>query len=352
MDLGALDGALDPWRRERELQAWERVQALRDREAELRARARTTRLVAGAALGKLGEHVSAASSLEVEADALKAKQAWWRRCRLTVRPYEERRRSCGEWAVEGTCQHCGVVHAWKRACGATMVCADCRRARSKRLTRKLLPAIRLNEQRALFLWHARGRQRGQRPALTMMTLTLRSVDVADLAQRRRVISAAWNRFRSWWQGKTGRKLSYAWTAECTDGASNQGHVHLHVLTMLPQVDFVALSAQWDASTDGLGGHIQFSRSRKSAKSGAAYLAKYASKGVQFASVQTAAAWVRAQHGKRAVSTSRDWWLPDESKCGPWALTLSRTPQTMGRKRAHGTTREGRPEYEERVRPPP
>src|SRR5262245_14417000 len=135
MDLGALDGVLDPWRREREVRAWERVSALRAREKELRHQAHDTRMRARARLGALGEHASCADQLDREADRCRSLATWWRVCRLTVRRYEERRKACGEMTYEGTCQHCGLFHAWPRRCGAHVVCADCAKARAKRLTR-------------------------------------------------------------------------------------------------------------------------------------------------------------------------------------------------------------------------
>lgn len=279
-------------------------------------------------LGQLGEHASSATDLEREADATKAKLNWWRVCRLTVRRYEERRKRCGEWTYEGTCTHCGLVHAWPRACGATMVCADCALRKSKRLYRKLMPAIRLQLARGMAKWHAAGRPKGGMPLLTLMTLTVRSVDLADLAERRKLLSDAWNRFRSWYQGKYHRRLSYAWTAECTDGARNQGNVHLHAVVLLPMVDYKVLDAAWVRAVGGIGGHIDFQRSRSNPKAAARYVAKYASKGVKFASVQTAAAWVQAQHAKRGVSSSRDFWLTDEEKHGPWVLRLVRPRDAM------------------------
>lgn len=202
-----------------------------------------------------------------------------------------------------------------------MVCADCALRKARRLYRKLMPAIRLQEARGFAKWHSAGRPAGGRPVLTLMTMTVRSVTLADLGARRKLLSDAWNRFRTWWQEKYHRRLSYAWTAECTDGSKGQGNVHLHVVTMLPFVDYRTLEAAWNRAVGEQGGHVDFQRRRTDAKAAARYVAKYASKGVKFATVQTAAAWVQAQHGRRGVSSSRDFWLTDEVVHGPWVLRL-------------------------------
>ncbi len=324
MDLGALDGALDPWRREREAKAWARYSALQARAKELRHQAHVARLEACSALGKLGEHASAGAALDIEAARVEKSAAWWKVNRLTVRRYEERRRECGRETYEGICGHCGLFHSWPKSCGAHQVCADCARARTKKLARRLIPAIRLQHERAKTKWYARGRPTGQLPVLTLMTLTLRSESLADLSERRKLLSESWNRFRSWWQGKERAKLSYAWTAECTEGTANQGHVHIHVVTMLPFRDYKLLGKAWERATGAQGGHADFRRARTDAKRAAFYIAKYASKGTKFESVQVGAAWVVAQHGKRGVSTSRDFWWVDPIVHGPWQLTLRPT----------------------------
>lgn len=349
-----MDGALEPWRRRREARAWVRYSALAAEEKQLRHQAREVRLRAASALGDLGEHVSGAVELERRADRVGKQAAWYKRCRLTVRRYEERRSECGDWTFEGVCSHCGLVHTWPKSCGAHQVCASCARARSKRLARKLIPAIRLAHARAMTKWHAKGRPTGGMPLLTLMTLTVRSVDLGDLAARRKLISEAWNRFRSWWQATKGTKLQYAWTAECTEGSAGQGHVHVHVVTMLPFVDYKQLNAAWERATKGHGGHVDFARSRTDAKRAAFYIAKYASKGVKFSRVQTAAAWVEAQHGRRGVSTSREWWWVDPVQHGPWHLTLRPSaPDDAGEvNRAIHSDAAQPTERQQRGRPPP
>lgn len=202
-----------------------------------------------------------------------------------------------------------------------MVCADCAQRKAKRLYRRLMPAIRLQEARGMAKWHAAGRPTGGRPVLTLMTLTVRSVTLDDLGARRKLLSDAWNRFRTWWSETYGKRLSYAWTAECTDGTNGQGNVHLHAVVMLPFVDYRTLEAAWKRAVGEQGGHLDFQRKRTDPKAAARYVAKYASKGVKFATVQTAAAWVMAQHGKRGVSSSRDFWAPEDEKHGPWVLRL-------------------------------
>lgn len=209
-----------------------------------------------------------------------------------------------------------------------MVCADCAMRKARKLYRRLMPAIRLQVARGEAKWHAAGRPKGQRPLLTLMTLTVRSSSLDDLDARRQLLSDAWNRFRTWWQVTYRKRLSYAWTAECTDGANNQGHVHLHAVVMLPLVSYPKLEAAWRRAVGEQGGHIDFQRRRCDVKAAARYVAKYASKGVKFSTVQTAAAWVVAQHGKRGVSSSRDFWAPEDAQHGPWVLRLVRGRETV------------------------
>lgn len=319
-----MDAALDPWRREREAKAWARYSALVARAKELRHQAHVARMEAASALGKLGEHASAGAALDIEAARVEKSAAWWKTNRLTVRRYEERRRECGRETYEGICGHCGLFHTWPKSCGAHQVCASCATARTKKLARRLIPAIRLQHARAMTKFYARGRRPGTMPVLTMMTLTLRSTTLEDLAERRALLSAAWNRFRTWWQSTKGERLSYAWTAECTEGSAGQGNAHIHVVTMLPFADYRVLQAAWERAAQGQGAHADFRRARTDAKRAAFYIAKYASKGAKFESVQVAAAWVRAQHGRRGVSTSRDFWWVDPVTHGPWQLTLRPT----------------------------
>jgi len=131
-------------------------------------------------------------------------------------------------------------------------------------------------------------------------------------------------------------------------------VHLHVITLLPKVDYVDLSASWSRAVGEQGGHIQFSRARTDPKKAAWYVAKYASKGVKFKNVQTAASWVRAQHGRRGVSTSQDWWWTDPVAHGPWVLRLvpGRASVESDDCKPDGGTSGHTSKAGERARPPP
>lgn len=331
MDIGGLDAALAPWRREREEAAHERMQLLAAQERELRHEAHEERERASRALGKLGVHASAAKQLDAMAGKVRKRWDWYKRCRARVRCYEERRAACGEESYEGICGHCGMVHEWPKRCGAHVVCAECARARANRLTRKLVPAIRLANARSVTKWHAGGRQKKQRPMLALITLTIKSVDVADLAERRKLLPVAWNRFMAWYRYTYKSDFPYAWTIECTEGTRNQGHVHAHVIAMIPFRAYTVLDAAWKRALRGYEGSLHvpkgIEKKRTDPKSAARYIAKYASKGVKFVNVQTAAAWVRASHGRRGVSTSRGWWFKDTSH-HRWQLTLKKTPSNV------------------------
>lgn len=305
MDLTALDRELAPWRAKRE--------------ATARYKAR------------LAPTVSA--------------RRWWER-RRHVRTYAARRASCGRKAWEGTCQHCGLVTQWVDGCHAWLICADCSRRRSATLTRAIAAGLTAAHARAVCKWHARGRPSGGYPVVTLITLTVPSgrysEDLSTLGDRRRMLSQAWNAWRSWYQGCFGERLQYAWTVECTRGQYEQGHVHLHAAVVMPFRDYkskpdgpTGLNDAWRRLS---GGTLNFQRRRMPVKSAARYVAKYATKGVKHLGVRIGAQWVRAQFGRRAVSTCREWWQRPEH--GPWHLTEVDPPIKPGEARGGGDTGAG------------
>jgi len=318
VDLDGLDGELAPWRRWREERAWARIQLLEGQAAELLHEAHVERERTRRKLGDLGVHANERiRQLEARARTRQASADWYRRCRMKVRTFRERRMECGEQSIQAFCGHCGVKVTFPKACGAHQACGDCARARARRVFRKLVPAIERTLKREEDAWRAAGCPDGGRPIVSMLTITMRSSSLLDLGERRKLFSEAWNRFRSWYQAAYKQRLQYAWTVECTEGQNNQGHVHAHAVVVMPYVEYKTLSKRWDECTQGVGGHIQGpgkhhrgGRKRGTPAQAAWYVAKYVSKGVKFAQVQVGAAWVRAQHGKRGVSTSRGWWWTD------------------------------------------
>lgn len=251
--------------------------------------------------------------------AVAARKAEWHLRRANVKPFGERAAACGAVAVQLTCKCCGVVDTVERRCGARLACQGCSKKFYGRMRRRMLGALaaRLADEQAR--WKAAGSHRGRQPRPALLTLTLRHS--GDLAKDRRALSAAWHRFASWWRMREGRALPYAWSVEVTPGSDGLGHVHMHAVCIIPWVDYGQLHAAWKRATLGHATHIDVQTGAKGRPNAAVttaqaarYLAKYATKGCDPLPPELRAAWVVAQHGKRAVSTCRGWWVRDSSAC--------------------------------------
>jgi hypothetical protein len=142
----------------------------------------------------------------------------------------------------------------------------------------------------------------------MLTLTM--AHSGDVVADRRLFSKAWHRWRAWYRTTFGKNLSYAWTVEYTPGTDGKGHVHMHVVTMLPWVNLDDFRASWARATGGQGRRIHVATKTRGVKAAAKYLAKYATKGVFLLDVEHQARWIRAQDGMRAMSTSRGFYVAD------------------------------------------
>ena len=213
------------------------------------------------------------------------------------------------------CNHCGLVVL--RRCGATLVCESCSSARWGKARRKLSRALQAHLNSRVAAWRRRGRPAYHEPRLALLTLTLRHS--GDAAADRELLSLAWHRWRAWYREKYAENLPYAWAPEYTPGRDGLGHVHVHVTTVLPWRDFDELRAAWKRATGAQGERIHVSVKTRGVRDAAKYLAKYATKGVKGLNVKHAAAWMRAQYGKRACSTSRGFHAPElQTKHGPWS----------------------------------
>lgn len=211
-----------------------------------------------------------------------------------------------------------------RKCGATMVCHECSSSRWTKVRNKLARALTGHLAVKVEAWRRRGRPGGQEPRLAMLTLTLKHS--GDVSADREHLSLSWHRWRAAWRERTGENLAYAWSVEYTPGQDGLGHVHMHVTTIMPWVDLreekgkpSPFRASWIRATGGQGTRIHVSSKTRGVRDAAKYLAKYATKGTKGLTVEHAAMWMRAQHGKRACSTSRHFFAPDPaSKHGPWS----------------------------------
>jgi hypothetical protein len=312
-----LDDELRGWRQAREEYA-EQQHARAETLAAKQERIRNARSPAGC------ERCNGALDGRKKLCAVCSRAEYWRR-RLVVRPLAERRDACGVEKFEGYCRKCGLVEEHPRWCGAKMVCPRCARAYYARQQDRLERALRARLDEHYQRWSKGGFCYGKSPALSMITLGVsHSGNVAD---DRALLSAAWNRWRSWYQKKYKEKLCYAWVAECTDGRRKDGHAHLHVACLLPYRDYVELIDAWKRATAGQGRRIDVKSELQSPRAAAKYVAKYASKGTKtLCSPSLAASWVKAQHGRRQISTSYEFWAP-EGPCAHAKMVLASDHQT-------------------------
>lgn len=253
-------------------------------------------------------HLRRAALAEVQGD--RAAEAWHAaRASALLRPFAVRSAECGQGggAVTCACSACGEVHRWVRGCALRQWCAHCSRRWARGYERKLSAALGAAERRAVMRWNREGRRRGKRPALQLLTLTVRST--GDVERDRETIAAAWPRLRAWWHRRIGAP-AYALTYEVTPGTKGQGHAHAHLAILLPYLDVCAVDQEWRKLV-GEGGHVDLATRRAKRGAGRAascarYIAKYASKGSAIGALpdDVAAAWIRATHARRQVNASR------------------------------------------------
>lgn len=276
MNVDALDELLAPWRKELRARAAERAAYFR-------------------ALGPLWRR----------------QEKWWR-SRTKRSPFAERLKICGRLGLQLTCQGCGVSHVVALGCRARAVCKDCSAAAWKRARRRIREGFEARHAEALARWRDAGAPAGREPRTALITLTL--AHSGDVPADRALLSDAWNRWRTWYVKRWGQ-LDYAWTVEITPGTDGLGHVHLHVATFLPRRDYRELRAAWERATEGQGQRIHVAQRKVRADGkrcrpadAARYLAKYQTKGVGDLPDDLAASWVRAQHARRSLSTSRAFYV--------------------------------------------
>lgn len=211
-----------------------------------------------------------------------------------------------------------MVHAVKHRCRVSWACEHCRKVYWLRWQKRLRAALSTELAEAAYTWRMAGRPRRRGPQLVLLTLTIRHSGDVELDRAR--IAEAWPRWRAWlWRRVGAPPFARVW--EFTDGRDGKGHVHLHIATVWPWVDFAPMHAAWSRATRGEGTHIDVSRGKKrggakhdgalSSKYVASYLAKYATKGSSSEDVGLLSAWVRASTGRRRVTTSRRLCNPPE-----------------------------------------
>lgn len=189
------------------------------------------------------------------------------------------------------------------------LCSDCQRRKLRRVRRRLIRATKMHSS-----------ARGPRWRWLLLTLTVRHS--GDLHVDRERIVRGWRRLRQWLHRRFG-KFPFALAWECTNGADGLGNIHAHVAAQWPWIDWNEVREAWLRAMEGHSSQIDIVAARKGGGGAAAYLAKYATKGVSPYALhpQIAAKFLAASYGKRTVYASHGFWrplLPECRCCGsPW-----------------------------------
>lgn len=246
-------------------------------ERERRSR-RFARMAARArAQGARAEHPAVKSEAE-------RRERWYQsRADALRRPYTLRAADCevpgvAPW-VELMCEAEGTVRMVPARCGLGRWCASCVKRKRGAWFKRVARGLGDRHREELGRWNREGRQRGRRPDVTLVTLTVRHT--GDLRADRARINRGWRRLRAWLHERDGRALPYVLAWELTEGADELGHVHAHVAAVWPWRDLRALDAEWRRATEGEGVNVDVQgkrRASKGAKAASSYLAAYIGKG--------------------------------------------------------------------------
>lgn len=232
--------------------------------------------------------------------------------------------------VEVACSKCGEVHDLPILCGLRQWCEVCSGKRAAGVRKRLIKGIGRALREARIAWNKAGGKRGLRPEITMLTLGIEHS--GDLAADVQTMQEGWARFRATMWHSIGAP-AFVRTRECAATRDPGGHAHEHVVALLPKLDLRYVDRVWTASTKGRGRNVDVKgpRSRRAREkrpgrlqpvnvhAAAEYVIKYATKGVHSEDLPapTMAAWVRAMHNRRLVTTSRRFMDPPEpapTKC--------------------------------------
>ena len=249
--------------------------------------------------------------------------------------YLDRAATCGEEVVCGTvdlgCNGCGEVYPIMVGCGLKSWCIDCSRKYRSSVKKRLTKGLGNAQRYALRQWREAGKPRGERPELTLVTLTVRHS--GDLRADRRTIMQGLRGLQKRLWHVDGGAAPYVAAWELTPGLDGLGHVHCHVAAVWPRRDLRALDAAWAELTDGAGTTVDVvgpgkaaraarargeTRSASDGAKGAAYyLAAYVDAGGMSGDVPPAMAaeWLAAMRGQRAWHASAG--LETKKEPLPW-----------------------------------
>lgn len=230
-----------------------------------------------------------------------------RRASSLARPVRAVLAGCGRpWAV--AVHQDGRRVVLERRCGLVAVCPRCARRKSQMTYARIQRALGPAQRDARAAWSRAGRPRHRERQWLLLTLTIPR-EAGDLRARYRALSRAWHRLARWladtYSDAPGRQ-SYVRVREVTEGRDRLGHVHYHVVALLPRLDLDALHAAWGRATGYPGVRrpdVRSSPTGDSTKACARYVAKYVSKPSE--GMESLAGEVfRAGYGQRSYTASR------------------------------------------------
>lgn len=159
------------------------------------------------------------------------------------------------------------------------------------------------------------------------------------------LQRAWARLRAWLYKRWKKAFTFVCVVEV---GTRNGLIHMHVLAQFPGfVDYKAVGSEWECCYEGaVSGGVDFSKrdvyengqktgrmtSVFDPKAGAAYIAKYATKGMEVLDLPAdlAAQTMAALLSKRIVRTSRGFWTAADPLCEDCGCKygLAQSPQAQ------------------------
>lgn len=253
----------------------------------------------------------------------KVERAWHQKRAISLaRPVRDRVEGCGRpWGI--AVHEDGRRLLVERRCGVLALCSRCAQLRSRRTYARMAKALGEGARRARGAWCAEGRPRGLERRWTLLTLTVPREAGDDLEARYVAIADAWHALQRWLDYATREspgETEYVRVRETTDGTDGRGHVHYHVVALLPHLDLDALHDAWRAATGFEGVRrpdVRGSRTGDDAKGAARYIAKYVSKPSEGSEKLVGDVYF-AGYGRRAYTASRGLLAPIIHEDG-WTL---------------------------------
>jgi hypothetical protein len=254
--------------------------------------------------------------------ALKLQQRLYATCRVAAleRRYVTGLAACETKGCFTRCQCAGAIaQVCKYTCGRHWLCAKCQ----SRRTRRNAPRIRKGIEAAYR--HATGG--GWRRNIVLITLTVRH-DGGPKAQRD-ALARGWRRLYKRMSKAGWGRFPYVGVYEATPGKDGLGHVHVHIVAIMPFRPWDKLSAWWrEACPESSNIDLKASQTPHTAHR---YIAKYVTKGVQSDAFTPAlrADILAAFYGKRCLFSSTKFFASFVPACPHCGCRSLRTWGSIG-----------------------